>query len=463
MGHYFRPKMACRITVPVFGGGPNETVTIPLRLRRATLDHNDHNHADTLVVAAEWRDCGVDPRLIKNATTEFWMGNGNERGVFTPSLETLRFLGVMNKPRRVAKEGGGFQVELEFHDYTAFFLEQKPFPSAGVPAYTDTLADAWAQVCDHTGPLGEDGKIQSSVAILRDALECRGGVSPDLVLGTAVAQRFARLSKVPVKPQSDAWAVWQQCVGMMGLISWIDGDRCVVTTSTEYYTVDTAPRLIWGRNILDAEEQAHAKFSDKGVALTSFDPISGTTYEAFYPPPGDARIVRKRVTAKKAGKHGRPSKAKAPAFPSERYDFFEYHGVTDLDRLHEIATRVWDERSRQELDGKIRTGEMFVDGVDGNLIDLLELRAGDAVRIEIDAHDKERLAALSGSESQAREYLAARGYSPEAATLILANMSKVGKLDTTFHATNVRTTLEASGDGGHFEVEVSYHNKIRIE
>jgi hypothetical protein len=438
-------------------------VTIPLRLQRADYEHNDHNHADTLKVSAAWRDCGVDPRLIRNATCEFWMGNANERGVFTPSNENLRFLGVMTKPRRVAKEGGGFQVELEFHDYTAFFLEQKPFPSAGVPVYTDSISDAWKQICDHTGPLGEDGKIQSSVEVLREAIEFRGGVPPNLTLGTAVAERFAKLAKVPVKSKSDAWAVWQQCVGMMGLISWIDRDRCVVTTSTEYYTVDTAPRLIWGRNILEAEEQSHAKFSDKGVALTSFDPLSGTTYEAFYPPPNDERIVRKRVTAKRSSKHGKPSKAKAPAFPSERYDFFEYHGVTDLDRLYEIAQRVWDERSRQELDGKVRTGEMFVDGVDGQLADLLEVRAGDAVRIEIDAHDKERLISLAGSETLAREYLAARGYSPEASTLILANMNRVGKLDVTFHATSVRVALEADSDSGKFDVEIAYHNRIKID
>lgn len=451
----YRPRMACRLQVPVFGAERGDVVALPLRVRRAELESNDHNHADTLTVAAEWRDAGVDPRLIKNATCEFWLGNADDYGVFTPSNQNLRFQGVMQKPRRVAKEGSGFQVELDFHDYTDFFLDHKPFATKGLPQYSDTLFDAWQRICDYTGPMGDDGEILSSVEILRDGLEFRGGARGDIVLGTSVAERFGKFDRIAVKQGADAWAVWQQCVGMLGLISFIELDKCIVTTSTEYYTVDTAPKLVWGHNILDAEEQANAKFSDKGVGLTSFDPISGTTYEAFYPPPGDDRIRRKRIAAGKKSK-------KPPAFPADRYDWFEYHGVTDLDRLTTIAHRVWEERSRQELDGRIKTSEMFVDGVDGQQVDLLNLRCGDAVRVEIDQHDKQTLASL-GSESEAREYLAARGYGQEASTLIIVNMNRVGKLDATFHATKVRTVLETDRDGGKFEIDIAYHNRIRFE
>lgn len=452
----YRPRMACRLHVPALGGDPRATVTLPIRVRQASLELNDHNHADTLHIVADWRDAGVDPRLIKNATCEFWMGNADDRGTFTPNSDNFRFVGVMKSPRRVAKEGSGFQVELEFHDYTTIFLEQKPFPTAGVPSYKDTIADAWKKVCDHTGPQDEDGKVISLVTDLRDAIDFRGGARGDLLLGTAVAQRFAKLSSVAVKEKGDSWAVWQQCIGMMGLISFIDRDHCVVTTSTEYYTVDTAPRFIWGHNVLDAQEQTNANFSDKGVALTSFDPITGTTIEAFFPPPGDKRIRRKRIGAAKHSK-------KPVAFPSERYDFFEYHGVTDVTRLFEIAERVWDERSRQELDGKIKTVEMYAKGVDGATVDLLDLRCGDAVRIEIDPAHKETLIGLLGSESTAREYLATRGYSPEASTLILANLSTMGTLDVTFHTTKVRIALEADGDSGKFEIDIDYHNRIKFD
>lgn len=449
----YRPRVACKLHVPPLGTR-DETVDLPIRPRRVILEYNDHNHADTCSISAEWRDVGVDPRFLKSATAEVWIGNADDFDVFTPNESTSRFIGIMTQPKRSAKEGNGFEVSLEFQDYTALFLEQKPFPSKGLPTYRDSLADAWRKICDHTGPLDDDGETLSSVEVLRDRLETRGGVSPNLVLGGAVAARFAKLASVPMKQGADAWAVWQQCVGMMGLISFIDRDRCVVTTSTEHFAPDSAPRLVWGRNILELEESANAKFSDKGVAITSFDPLTGTTLEAFYPPPGDDRIRRERIAAGK-------KKARPPAFPSERYDFFEYHGVTDPDRLAAIAKRAWEERSRQELEGRFVTSEMFVDSVSAESFDLLALRSGDNVRVEIDPTDKETLSSL-GSDTRRIEYLTDRGYRFEVAQLIVRNMKEAGRLDPTFHAGRVRVEFSADGDGGKFEVSVDYHNRIRI-
>lgn len=447
--------MACQLHVPIFGGTKDDTVTLPIRPRRVNLEYNDHNHADTASISAEWRDVGVDPRFLKSATCEIWVGNADEYGVFTPSDRNLRFIGVMTRPRRSAKDGSGFQVELEFHDYTDLFLRQKPFPTRGLPAFSDDIFGAWQKICDHTGPLDEDGEILSSVEVLRNRLEFRGGVDPGTVLGSAVASRFAKLSSVPAKDKSDAWAVWQQCVGMLGLISYIDRDRCIITTSTEHFAPEDAAKLVWGKNILDAEEEANAHFSDKGVAITSFDPLSGRTLEAFWPPPNDKRIRRKRVAAGK-------KKAKPPVFESERYDFYEYHGVTDLDRLLTIAQRVWDERSRQELEGKLLTAEMFVDSVSMDSVDLLDLRAGDNVRVQIDPTDQETLASL-GSPSRQTDYLLARGYTEPVAKLIVRNMKSSNVLDMTFHATRVNCSLEADGDGGKFEVAIQYHNRIKIQ
>ena len=453
----YRPRMACRLQVPTFADGRDDTVSIPMRIRRATVEYNDHNHADTLSVLGQWRDVGVDPRFLKNATVELWMGNADERGDFIPSDANLRFIGVMTRPRRVAKESGGFEVELELHVYTELFLAQKPFPSRGAPSFSDTLPDAWRKICDHVGPMGDDGEIQSSVSVLAERIEFRGGIDPSITLGKAVAARFAKLASVPIKANTDAWAVWQQCVGMLGLISFIDRDRCIVTTSTEHYTADTAPRMIWGQNILELEESTNAKFSDKGVAITSFDPLTGTTLEAFYPTPGDKRINRKRPAAQ--GKHSKP---KEQPFPSDRYDFFEYHGVTEIAQLEAIARRAWEERSRQELEGSLHTAEMFAKSVSKETIDLMTLRAGDAVRVVIDPYDKEALASV-GSGPERIAYLMDRGYGREVADLIVRNMKAMNALDPVFHVTRARTTLETTGDSGKFEIEIAYHNRIKLD
>lgn len=442
------------------GEGRSNTVALNVRVRSATLEMNDHNHADTLTITAEWKDTGIDPRFLKNGTVEFWLGEADANGVFTPSERNFRFLGIVNRVKRIAKAEQSMTVEIEFHDYTALFIQQKPFSSAGVPAYSDTLADAWKQICDHTGPFGPDGKVQSSVEVLRDRLEFRGQLAGkdlgSMVLGQAVSARFANLKKVATKTNTDAWAVWSQCVGSLGLITFIDRDKCIVTTSTEHYTSETAPRLIWGKNIAEIEESTASTFSDKGVAITSFDPVTGTTIEAFYPPPDDERINRKRISAAK--KHAAPPR---PPTNSDRYDFFEYNGVTNPDILAEIARRAWDERSRQELEGSLRTYEMAVDGEDGGRVDLLEIRAGDVVRVELDPTDSGALTSIPSETARVR-YLTDRGYSDDVATLIARNAPALESLERKYHAKRVRVELEVEEDGGKFEVTIDFHNRIKV-
>jgi hypothetical protein len=449
--------------------GRTNTVALEVRVRSASLEFNDHNHADTLTITAEWKDTGVDPRFLKNGTGEFWLGEADDDGGFTRTEENLRFLGVVNRVKRMAKEGAGLSVEIEFHDYTALFLQQKPFSSAGVPAYSDTLSDAWKQICDHTGPFGPDGKVLSSVEVLRDRLEFRGQLAGkdigDLTIGQAVSARFAKLAKVAVKPNSDAWAVWSQTVGSLGLITFIDRDKCVVTTSTEHYTSETAPKMVWGLNIAEIEESTASTFSDKGVAITSFDPLTGTTIEAFYPPPNDERINRKHIRA--ARKHSAPP---TPPSNSDRYDFFEYNGVTNPDVLAGIAERVWDERSRQELEGSLKTYEMYAYSDSKSYdpanrsgrIDLLDLRAGDVVKVEIDPTDSGALTSITDEGTRVR-YLVNRGYSEDMAKLVARNAPAFESLERTYHAKRVQVTFEVEEDGGKFEVHVTFHNRIKVK
>ena len=226
-----------------------QLISFPIRIRRAFWESNDHQHADLLRLTAEWRDAGADPRLLSSATVQFYLGNADDKGSGRPGASSLRFIGTLVRPRRIAKESEGFVVELEFQDYTAFFLRAK-LPPAGVPDYSQSLSDAWARICDNTGYLDPGGSstIISTVSALRDRLIPVGQLAQgDLPsLGSAAAPRFARLgARVPAKPGADAWAVWQQCVGMCGLISFIRKDQCIVTLAQDYYSDRTrpAPRL----------------------------------------------------------------------------------------------------------------------------------------------------------------------------------------------------------------------------
>lgn len=457
----YRPRCAALLRVPLMGSAHDaraqakgtDLVEFPIRVRRAWWEANDHQKADTLKLTAEWRDVGIDPRFLTSAIVEFYLGHASDAGDWTPSRDTLRFVGVLQRALRTAREGEGFTVDLEFVDYTTFFLKAK-LPQDGIPDYAQTLAEAWRRICDHTGYAdpSDPKRILPSVAQLRERLFPLGALAERWPppLGRAASPRFARLAaKIPVKPEADAWAVWQQAVGMCGLISFIRQDACYVTLPQDYFTDRNPPRLVWGRNILSMQESRSAELAGKGVAITSYDPVTMTTLEAFYPPRGDPRAAQKRVGA-------------SGGIPSEKYDFFPYAGVTDRKALEALAYRVWEERSRQELEGQLTTAEMVADTVSGESFDLLRLGAGDALRVEFAEGEKEQLAALA-SEDQRVRYLVDRGYSAGVATLMAKNAVRASRLAPEFCVRRVTVDFQTDGTSGAFELQIHYANRLRIE
>jgi len=428
----------------------DQLISYPVRVRRAFWESNDHQHADVLRLTAEWRDAGADPRLLASATVQFYLGTADERGQWSPGAETLRFIGTLVRTRRIAHEGEGFSVELEFQDYTSFFLRAK-LPPDGVPDYSQSLSDAWTRICDNTGYLDPAGssKIVSTVSALRDRLTPVGQLAASALpsLGGAAAPRFARLgARVPVKPGADAWAVWQQCVGMCGLISFIKKDQCVVAVAQDYYSDHNPPRLVWGHNILEMSESRSADLAGKGIGVTSFDPLTNRTLESFYPPLGSA--AQKRAVSSGGAQ-------------SDHYEMFPYTGITDQATLDGLARRIWEERSRQELEGQLATAEMFADTVSGDSFDLLTLGPGDALRVEFEEKDKEALRSIPTVEGRIA-YLTARGYADGVAELIAKDADAFAGAAPEFCVKRVTADFQTDGESGSFDLQLNYCSRIAI-
>lgn len=433
-------------------------VEFPVRVRRATLVANDHNHADELKLSTEWKDSGIDPRMTSNVNVAFWMGDADERGVFVPAEKNFRFSGIGVVTSRTMGSGG-LEVEMEFQDYTTLFINQKPFYEAGLPWFDQTLAEAWRTICDYTGPRNADKQVVSLVKNLRDNLIGHPAGIENTIIGKAVSERFRKRTKVHAKPGADAWAVWQQCVGMCGLISFIRGGQCIVTTATDLYTGDNPPRFIWGQNILSMNESRNMRAVKRAVGLVSFDPMTGTTIEAVYPPYGADEVKKKHLrplgTAKKAP-------TEEAIRNNDDREWFEYPEVTDPEVLLEIAKRAYEERSRQESEGKIETVEMRVDTLGGTETDVLEIRHGDVIRVEFDRDIRDSLAAL-GTVGIRREYLLDRGYTDVVATVIARNIGDFLALEPNFYVKSVTSELSNEEGGGTFKVEIHYVNRIQVD
>lgn len=478
-GRVYRPRMAAELTVPLAGkladreamNETEDTVALPLRVHSVTLTRNDINHADSAKLLVAFDDAPVDPRVLQSASGVLWIGQDDAsitgEGTWQPRHADLQFAGVVTRIARKLTDEKGWDLELELSDYTTLFIESNHYPRAGYPSLSQTLSQAWAQVCDHTGPLDDEGNVLSTVAKLRDRIVFVGGAK-DVVIGSALPKRYQAMG-VTIFPLDDAssWTVWQQCVRAVGLVSYIHLDQCFVSTATDYYSADKPALFVLGRNVAALEETREIKFSGKGIGVLGFDPLTGTTIEGLYPPIGDKRVKRKRVGARVAATHSsstKPRKAKAPPSPaallaSETRDVFNVPGLTDQKMADAVAQRIWEERSRQEIEGTFENYDLKVPHADGSWQRTLDLTSGDTIDLEIQpAID----ACTKITDIKARiNRLEELGFSEDLATLAAHNLVDLGSLGGTVYVkTLVATVTCADGaDDGEVTFRITFQNR----
>jgi hypothetical protein len=486
----FRPRCVVHLYVPNIGTAQertqqeelNDVYLIEARAHSVRLEVNHLNEADECDLQINYDDAGIDPRFLRSAEVWVYIGDAGDADDIEPGESNLRFVGIVVEVERTLGEKGR-DVHIRALDYTTLFLTAKTYPPSGYPKFTQTLRQAWETVCDNTGWVDfEDEQftkphIVSTVQRLKKKLvflpEKDAAQLEGLVIGNAVGERLKKLGSLQLgtAPGSvDAWAVWQTAVGSLGLVSFIRGPRCIVTTATDYYTSDNPPRFIWGKNILDIREtrDLHA-LSGKNVGIISFNPVTGQVVEAFWPPLSMAK-----------GKGGRSKKglgASALTDPfkvkANDYECFDCPmPITDPAVLERFARRVWEERSRQELVGELTTRDMLVEQAGFTtapgatwattpIMDILALQSGDRIRVEIDREVLSQVQRL-GSISTRVAALEARGYSAEMAQYMANNADGLAKVTPEFQVRNVSISLETTTPPGNFEVKIKFVNRIDV-
>lgn len=461
----YKPTVRLELDVPNWGATPGTAQTVKYQVRPLAVKWTKNHHlaADEMTVTIGYMEGGIDPRLLKHARADMWMWDDVHQTF--DAEDHHRFAGICKKASRKLA-ANGWVVDLTFHDYTSMFLAMKPFPTAGIPEWTDTLRTAWTKICDHVGAVdpNNEQKIISSVSALREAITFVPSELGERTLGEATIGRFLAMAKPQPKRYSDAWSVWQWLCGMLGLVSFMDKAHVIVTMSSELYDVDRAPMLIYGHNIEEFEENADPDTSNKGILLKSFDPLKGVLLEARYPDPSDERIKKSRASAARAAKEGRDLSLNDT---STEYMEFERHDIHDQQMLDFAARQAYEEYSRQELKGTIKTSEMLLPrrvaqgdplGFDAP-IDTLSLRSGDPIHVGMDDKTRDGLKHVQ-SEDAAIQYLTERcGYLPEVASLLVLGLGDRALANPTFHVETLTVDLADSK----FEIDITYHNKIIVD
>lgn len=431
----------CILDVPLFGSR-DESRTIEPKVIAARWTRNSHLQPDEIHLTID-SSAGIDVRVLKNAHVLFYMWNANDEDERTNPL----FAGIVTDAEREIEEESS-RLTLTAKDYTVLFAEQKGLQQFYVPLYTDTLAQAWAKICDGTGYIGrDDGRVTSSVDALRNRIVFANPEDDNRMIGEVVPLRLHTIAKLQMPAGKSPWWLWTSITGSMGLHTFIDGDRVVVVRPSEYYDEANPALVVYGTDLKSASERVDTSKHSKGVCLQSFDPLTHRVLEAFYPPLGDVTIATSRPGAKKRT-------------VSEDYEVFAYGADKPLEQktLEMRAREAYEERSRQELQGRLTTGEPRLFRDDLTRISILDLVPGQSIRVEWNAVDDNELRALHGTERDA--YLIDRGYAPDVAEFYAANANRTKTLNRVHHVKSV--TVSADWSAGRWETSIEYHNVISL-
>ncbi len=470
----FAPRMAVRMFVPAAGSPSarvaqeptDEVFQFDLRPYKMSLVSNNYLQADECNFTCPYDEAGIDPRFLRSAEVYAYVyDEGKFEGDYLQDYRNCRFVGIVRSVDRQFSESTGKVLHVRALDYTTLFLEATSFPSDGIPPFTDTIQEAWDRICDNTGYWDMDqNELVSSVQNLKGDHLVGLGVDLSRRLGDAVPSRVAASGILQGNHAADAWAVWQNVVGSLGLISYIRNDRCIVTTATDYYTADDPPRFVWGQNILDfTESRDLGTLSNKHVAVRSYDPLGGKTLESLFPDPSSPLALRK----KKLGASASRKASKTPrTLHTQDYEAFDLpFAVADQKTLDAIAERIWQERTRQELKGSLKTLEMSVATVQGaSLFDLTTLAAGDQIQVEIERDALDQIQGLA-TVSERTLALLARGYQEQVAFFVAKNLDAVTSLLPQFLVHSCTIDIDAAGSAaqeGTYSMSIEYVNRLDV-
>lgn len=447
----YKPRMRARIDC--LGWDAKINHTWQPQVISAKWSKNHHRAADELILTVPWTEGGIDPRMVKHCRVHWWLWD-DEHDTFDQARH-LRFAGIGKYAERKIDDGGN-HVEFMFQDYTALFLAMKPFPSDGIPEWSDTLKQAWAKIRQYTGSRDIDtGEIKSNCENLSTIIFDPPALG-NRTLGEMVTSRFHAISKPTPPARTDAWRTWLWICDCLGLTTWIDKDECFVSDTNEFYTEENAVRFIYGHNIKDFSEKADTYISSKGILGKSFNYETGELLESAFPPPGDDFIKKTRGVAKRALKQGREVNLNET---SGEYEEYAFHGVNTQEALDKVVRAAFEEFGRQEIKGTIKTAEMLVPNRNGSMTDILGLKAGDCIEIGVDERARDIAVGTASFEERVKQLMEECGYPQGLAELVVRTISDKAFVDLIFHL----ETLEVEVEVGKFDLSINYHNKVYLD
>lgn len=415
---------------------------------------NDYTEADEFRAVLDYRDFPLDPRTIRAMGVTIFIEDmkrlydqdGQKVNIQGREGDSgnIVFLGFADEDTIQLNENTR-EVTFSGRDFTSLLLDapyiQRPL----------LLTEPLDQVIEKL--------IRALPAVEKIEVENRTGETlPTLA---KFAPTFSETGgKRSTRKKESYWDVIQDLARKAGLIAYIELDKLVITKPRALYNQKQAKQFIYGKNLKTLEfRRKLGRQKGFNVLVRSLDIRKKEVLEVKIPLEANtdwateigipiAEVMNEKVDSK-----GNKSEEVAP------YISFLVPDVINRNQLTEIGQNVFEELSRQQIEGMLETNEMVVSyGDRGEAVefDITKMRTGTPILVEIaDERQLDSLRREKSDEARAKR-LRDLGYSSQLARVMAIAL---GKFNPVFYTKAVTLSLQSNGG---FSCSVDFLNFIEL-
>lgn len=455
---YPQAAVSLRVRWEDFGDTSNtklqEEYSLNVIPKRAVVNINDYTTADTFEIEIDYKSFPFDPRSMRACGVSVFLqdmgslqDSSGAPNLIKPGSDNVLFQGFADE-ESITFDDDKRVVKLEGRDFTGILIDAKFL--TGTPIDPGQPLDALIASLLAALPAAKDMKVENRTG---KALPNLKQFYPQFGAPLAGIRNTAR--------DDNYWEILQDLAAHAGVLIYVEIDRLVISTPRVLYDKSNAKQFLYGSNVKNTEfKRKLGRHKGFNVIVRCLDLISKEVISAKIPEEATddwakaTGIPNKQVLVPQVGiAAAQPSATKMQPAP---YMAFRVRNIANKAQLIQVGEKIFEELSRQQLEGSLETHEMEIPDKRGHRFDLTKLRIGTPIAVEIDSDDLYQISRF-GTIDARRRFLIARGY-PAAFAATFAKV--LGSYTPVFYTKAATYTLDP--DSG-FKLRVDFLNFIDLD
>jgi len=456
--YYPQGAILLRVRWEDFGTGSQvlqAVQVIPVSCRRLTVERNDYTEADTFSATIDYKAFPFDPRCIRSCGVSIFMQDRkkvfrqtNSLDLIEPSSDNIVFQGFADESS-IQFDDESRTVTLEGRDLTSLFIDLRRVNTDPV-----VLSKPIDQIIQDL--------INEQEATRQITVDNRTGESPLPTLAE-LAPDFNPVTAVKNQKRKETyWDIMQDILRRVGLVGFIEIDKFVISKPQNIYDKGRIKQFIYGGNIKDLKfTRKLGRAKNYNVKVTSFNPLEKRVEEALIPEEATneqfiLNFGNTRITIPQLDKDGKKIE------PPQDAEFLSFlaKDINSKEQLIKIGESIYEEISRQQIEGSFTTYEMEIPeevGLDDSQVVLFSsLKNGSGLKIYISQDEMGEINSNSNFEEKVN-FLRKRGYPNELARAFAESLNRI---NTVFYLKSVKFSLDQE-DG--FQMDIDFINFIDLD